>query len=38
VPHLVELNIGHSIVSRALTVGIGNAVQEMLRLMEDYRG
>ena len=37
VPHLVELNIGHSIVSRAVTVGLGKAVKEMLRLMENYR-
>jgi pyridoxine 5-phosphate synthase len=37
VPHLVELNIGHSIVSRAVTVGLGTAVKEMLRLMENYR-
>jgi pyridoxine 5-phosphate synthase len=37
VPHLVELNIGHSIVSRAATVGMGEAVKEMLRLMESYR-
>jgi pyridoxine 5-phosphate synthase len=37
VPHLVELNIGHSIVSRAVTVGLAAAVQEMLRLMQDYR-
>jgi pyridoxine 5-phosphate synthase len=38
VPHLVELNIGHSIVSRAVTVGLGAAVREMLGLMADYRG
>jgi pyridoxine 5-phosphate synthase len=38
VPHLVELNIGHSIVSRAVTVGLGMAVREMLGLMADYRG
>ena len=38
VPHLVELNIGHSIVSRALFVGIKQAVQEMLALMKMYRG
>ena len=38
VPHLVELNIGHSIVSRAVTVGLETAVKEMLRLMENYRG
>ncbi len=30
VPHLQELNIGHSIISRALTVGLANAVKEML--------
>jgi pyridoxine 5-phosphate synthase len=38
VPHLVELNIGHSIVSRALTVGIGPATREMLSLMAGYAG
>ena len=38
VPHLVELNIGHSIVSRAVTVGLANAVKEMLQLMQGYRG
>ena len=38
VPHLVELNIGHSIVSRAVYVGLPAAVKEMLRLMENYRG
>jgi pyridoxine 5-phosphate synthase len=36
VPHLVELNIGHSIVSRAVFVGIRAAVQEMLELMKTY--
>jgi len=36
VPHLVELNIGHSIVSRAITVGLGIAVKEMLAAMEAY--
>ena len=38
VPHLVELNIGHTIISRAVTVGLTAAVHEMLRLMADYRG
>ncbi len=38
VPHLVELNIGHSIVSRAVFVGLKQAVVEMLRLMKDYPG
>jgi len=37
VPHLVELNIGHSIVSHAVTVGLETAVEEMLRLMQNYR-
>src|SRR6266851_4407998 len=36
VPHLVELNIGHSIISRALTVGLAAAVKEMLDLMKTY--
>jgi pyridoxine 5-phosphate synthase len=35
VPHLVELNIGHSIISRSITVGLGTAVKEMLKLMKD---
>ena len=38
VPHLVELNIGHSIVSRAVFTGMKMAVEEMLRLMKQYRG
>jgi pyridoxine 5-phosphate synthase len=38
VPHLVELNIGHSLVSRAVFVGIETAVREMLAAMENYRG
>ena len=33
IPHLTELNIGHSIVSRALTTGLESAVAEMLALM-----
>ncbi len=38
VPHLEELNIGHSIVSRAVFTGISRAVTDMLALMKDYRG
>jgi pyridoxine 5-phosphate synthase len=34
VPHLVELNIGHSIISRAVIVGLATAVREMLLAME----
>jgi len=37
VPHLVELNIGHSLVSRAVFVGMETAVREMLALMKNYR-
>jgi len=36
VPHLVELNIGHSLVSRSVTVGLSQAVKEMLALMKGY--
>ena len=32
-PHLRELNIGHSIVSRAIFVGISQAVQEMREII-----
>jgi len=35
VPHLVELNIGHSIVSRAVIVGFSTAVREMLLIMRE---
>ncbi len=35
VPHLVELNIGHSIVSRAIVAGLSTAVREMLLAMEE---
>ena len=38
VPHLGELNIGHSIVSRAVVVGLESAVKEMLKAMESYAG
>ncbi len=34
VPHLVELNIGHHIISRAVMVGIERAVKEMLAVMK----
>lgn len=36
VPHLKELNIGHSIISRAITVGLGQATKEMLTQMAGY--
>jgi pyridoxine 5-phosphate synthase len=37
VPHLVELNIGHSVVSRAVFAGLETAIKEMLALMRQYR-
>jgi pyridoxine 5-phosphate synthase len=38
IPHLVDLNIGHSIVARSVFVGFDTAVREMLALMENYKG
>lgn len=38
VPHLDTLNIGHSIVARALFVGLEKAVREMRAAMAGYRG
>jgi len=37
IPYLTELNIGHSIVSRAVIVGIEDAVKQMLGAMSDYK-
>ena len=38
VPHLDTLNIGHSLVARAVFVGLAEAVREMLTAMSAYRG
>src|SRR6266705_5151830 len=38
IPQLSELNIGHSIVSRAMWVGLETAVKEMLASMDNYSG
>lgn len=38
VPYLAELNIGHHLVSRAITVGLRLSVQEMRAVMTEYRG
>lgn len=35
---VVELNIGHSIISRALFVGLGAATSEMKQLIQEARG
>jgi len=37
IPEIVELNIGHAIVARALFVGLQDAVREMKRLMLEVR-
>ncbi len=37
IPEIEELNIGHSIVSRALLVGMGRAVSDMLALVRAAR-
>ncbi|NLK82960.1 MAG: pyridoxine 5'-phosphate synthase [Lentisphaerae bacterium] len=36
IPHLQELNIGHSIIARAVMTGMENAVREMISLMRPY--
>ncbi len=36
VPHLEELNIGHHIISRSITIGLTAAVKEMLAAMKGY--
>ena len=38
IPEIEELNIGHSIVSRAIFVGLGEAVREMRIAMDAARG
>ncbi|GEP46453.1 pyridoxine 5'-phosphate synthase [Brevifollis gellanilyticus] len=36
VPHLVELNIGHSLIARSIFAGLRTAIQEMLEVMKGY--
>ena len=38
IPQIVELNIGHAIIARAVFDGLGPAVVEMKRLMMEARG
>ena len=38
IPAIVELNIGHSIIARAVIVGIEQAVREMKQLLAKARG
>ena len=37
IPEIEELNIGHSVVSRAIFVGLVDAVQELRRVMDEAR-
>lgn len=36
VPHLTELNIGHTLISRAVFVGLENAVREMKEAISEF--
>jgi pyridoxine 5-phosphate synthase len=38
VPHLQELNIGHTLISRAVFIGLPAAISEMLSAMQGYSG
>jgi pyridoxine 5-phosphate synthase len=38
IPQIIELNIGHAIIARAVFDGLGSAVIEMKRLMNEARG
>jgi pyridoxine 5-phosphate synthase len=38
IPHLEVLNIGHSIVARAVMIGMEAATREMMDAMSAYRG
>jgi pyridoxine 5-phosphate synthase len=37
IPELVELNIGHAVVGRALAVGMAEAVREMIARIRFHR-
>ena len=37
VPHLSELNIGHTLVARSVRVGLTEAVKEMRKAMQEYK-
>jgi len=38
VPHLAELNIGHTLIARSIRVGLEVAVSEMRQAMSEYNG
>jgi pyridoxine 5-phosphate synthase len=37
IPHLSELNIGHSIIAESIMTGIYEATKRMMKLMENYK-
>ena len=37
-PEVAELNIGHFIIGEAIFLGLGPAISEMRRLMDEARG
>ena len=38
IPEIVELNIGHSLIARALFLGLPGAIAELRRVMQEARG
>ncbi|MFT5411864.1 MAG: pyridoxine 5-phosphate synthase [Verrucomicrobiales bacterium] len=36
VPHLIELNIGHHLIARSFSIGLGAAIKEMREIMAQY--
>ena len=38
IPEVVELNIGHFLIGEAVFLGLGPAITEMRRLMDEARG
>ena len=38
IPQVMELNIGHFLIGEAIFVGLGEAIAEMSRLMDEARG
>ena len=38
IPEIIELNIGHAIIARAVIDGLDKAIRDMKRLMLEARG
>jgi pyridoxine 5-phosphate synthase len=37
IPEITELNVGHFLIGEAVFLGLGNAIEEMRRLMDMAR-